>query len=225
MTRKEIAARVASLYERRSLQGYVRWKVRWDPAYEAVLETLRGHSRPVIDLGCGVGALAFYLREGGCDVPIIGVDFDPRKIDVALHAAQRYRGIDFVTGDARHELPDGYNIVLLDVLHYFDIHSQEQILRNVARAVPPDGIAIIRQAIRERTWRQRLTSIVDAIGRSSRWMRAESLTYPTRESITDAFADFGGSFACDIRPLRGMALYNNYLFVFRRAPSSGMTSA
>ncbi len=221
MTRKELAARVASLYEQRSLQHYVRWKVRLDPAYAAVLETLRGHSRPLIDLGCGIGALAFFLREGGCDVPIIGVDFDQRKIDVALRAAQRYRGIDFVTGDARHELPGGYNVVMLDILQYFDRVSQEQVLRNVVRAVPPDGIVIIRQAIHEQTWRQRVTSSVDAIGRWSRWTRGETLTFPARETITGAFAGF----ASEIRPLRGMGLYNNYLFVFRRAPSSGMTNA
>ncbi|HEX2120469.1 MAG TPA: class I SAM-dependent methyltransferase [Thermoanaerobaculia bacterium] len=221
MTRKELAARVSSLYEQRFLQHYVRWKVRLDPAYAAVLETLRGHSRPVIDLGCGIGALAFFLREGGCDMPIVGVDFDARKIDVALRAAQRYRGLDFVTGDARHELPAGYNVVMLDILQYFDRASQEQILGNVVTAAPPDGIVIIRQAIHEKTWRQRVTSFVDAIGRAVRWTRGETLTFPARETITGAFSGF----ASEIRPLRGMGLYNNYLFVFRRAPSSGMTNA
>ena len=51
----DLSNRLAALYDRRALQGYVRWKVRTDPAYAAALEGLRGHEFPLVDLGCGVG--------------------------------------------------------------------------------------------------------------------------------------------------------------------------
>jgi len=220
VTRKEIANRLARLYDIRSLQEYVRWKVRADPVYAAVLEQLRGHDEPLVDVGCGVGLLAFFLRECGCDAPITGVDFDERKIEAARKAAAQFRAITFVAGDARDPLPPDHNVVMLDVLQYFDSESQQRILANAARTVPPGGMAVIRQGIRDGSWRHRLTLIVDAFGRASRWMKAERLNFPTREQIVAAFPDFES----EIRPLWGRMPYNNYLFVFRR-PSSGITKS
>ncbi|HEV3483781.1 MAG TPA: methyltransferase domain-containing protein [Vicinamibacterales bacterium] len=217
----DLADRLASLYDRRSLQHYARWKVRFDPMYDAVAQRLKDRDAPLIDLGCGVGLLPFYLRERGFTAPIIGIDFDRRKIELAMRAAKRYRGIDFIAGDARHELPQGYNIVLLDILHYFDPRSQQQILENVARAVPREGIVIMRQGLRDGSWRYRFQKMVDAFARAVRWMKAEHLHYPTREEIAREFHGFDG----EIAPLWGGLPYNNYLFVFRRRASSGITNA
>lgn len=215
---KEIALsnRLASLYDRRALQGYVRWKVRTDPAYNAALEALRGRDLPLVDLGCGVGLLAFYLREHGYTAPVIGVDFDERKIALARMAAKRYREVDFITGDARDPLPDGRNVVILDILHYFDSPSQQKILTNAARAVPPGGAVIIRQPLRDASWRYRLTAAVDSLARTFHWMKAESLNYPTREELVAPFAGF----THDIRPLWGRMPYNTYFAVFTRPLSS-----
>jgi len=206
-----IAQRLASFYDRRSLQGYVRWKVRSDPAYGAVAQLLDGRTRPLVDLGCGIGLLPFFLRERGYAASIIGIDFDERKIEVARKAAGRYRGIDFIAGDARGPLPDEHDIVLLDILQYFDAQSQEQILRNVAGTVGPGGMVVIRQGLRDGSWRHRMTAFVDGAARFFRWMKAERLQFPTREQILVAF----DGFEAEVRPLWGRMPYNNYLFVFR----------
>jgi len=217
VSRNEVASRLASLYDRRDLRAYARLKVTADPAYAAVLDALRGRNKPLLDHGCGVGLLAFFLRENGFTAPITGIDFDQRKIDIARRASSRYRDIEFIAGDARAKSPDDRDVVLLDILHYLDPQSQQQILANAART---SGIVVIRQGIRDRSWRYRLTAIVDAIGRAIRWMKAEHLNYPTREEIVRAF----GGFTHEITPLWGRTPYNNYLFVFRRAESSGITN-
>jgi 2-polyprenyl-3-methyl-5-hydroxy-6-metoxy-1,4-benzoquinol methylase len=211
-----LSNRLAALYDRRALQHYVRWKVRTDPAYTAAFEALRGRDLPLIDLGCGVGILAFYLREQGYDAPVIGVDFDQRKIDVARVAAKRYREVDFISGDARDPLPEGHNVVILDILHYFDAGSQRLILNNAARAVPPGGAVIVRQPLRDESWRYRLTAVVDSLARTVRWMKAESLNYPTREELVAPFAGF----TQDIRPMWGRMPYNTYFAVFTRPAAS-----
>jgi hypothetical protein len=72
---------------------------------------------------------------------------------------------------------------------------------------------IIRQALRDPSWRYRMTAGVDALARTFRWMKAEHLQYPTRESVA---APFDG-FASDIRPLWGKMPYNTYLLVFTRS--------
>jgi SAM-dependent methyltransferase len=210
-----LSNRIAALYEPRSLQGYVRWKLRTDPAYAAVLDALRDRDLPLVDLGCGVGLLAFYLREHGYRAPVVGVDFDERKVAAARVAAKGYREVDFITGDARDPLPDGHNVVILDILHYFDAASQREILIHAVQAVPPGGVVIVRQPLRDSSWRYRLTAIVDSLARTFRWMKAESLNYPTREELIEPFTGF----TIDVRPLWGRMPYNTYFAVFTRPRS------
>jgi 2-polyprenyl-3-methyl-5-hydroxy-6-metoxy-1,4-benzoquinol methylase len=220
VTRKEIAARLASLYQHRGLQSYARWKVRFDPVYEAVAEQLRDRHEPLVDVGCGIGLLAFYLRESGFTAPIVGLDFDARKIDAARVAAKRYRDVDFIQSDARAPLPEQHNVTLLDVLQYFDDAGQQQILEHAARAVPPGGVVVIRQGIRDGSWRDRFTRMADAFTRLLRWMQMEQLNFPSHAKVSSAFAGFEK----EARPLWGRTPYNNYLFVFRKAASPGMTN-
>jgi len=206
---RAIAARLASLYDGRWLQGYVRGKVRGDRAYSAARDILRGRTRPIVDVGCGIGLLPLYLREHGIAAPITGIDFDERKIAAGRKAARAYEGIELVVGDAREALPSHHDVVLLDILHYFDAASQQTILANAARA---GEVVIIRQGIRDGSWRHRLTALVDGAARVVRWMKAERLNFPTRAAIESAFDGFDA----EVRPLWGAMPYNSYLFVFRR---------
>jgi 2-polyprenyl-3-methyl-5-hydroxy-6-metoxy-1,4-benzoquinol methylase len=209
---RAVSNRIAARYAGRSLQGYARWKVRFDPIYRGVLEALRDVRTPVADVGCGIGLLSFHLREHGVSVPVTGIDFDERKIAAARHAARNDSGLSFRTGDARDAIPAGHSVVLLDILHYFDAESQRRILSNAARATPPGGLVVIRQPLRDRSWRYRLTAVVDAIGRAIRWNRAETLRYPTREEVLAPFTAFDAT----VGPLWGRTPYNTYLFVLRR---------
>jgi ubiquinone/menaquinone biosynthesis C-methylase UbiE len=143
---------------------------------------------------------------------MVGIDFDQRKVDVARKAAQHYEGIEFIAGDARDPLPRDHDVVILDILHYFDSASQQTILANAARAAGDDGVVVIRQGIRDGSWRHRLTALVDGLARLFRWMKAEQLNFPTREEIEEPFTNF----VAEVRPLWGRMPYNSYLFVFRR---------
>ena len=213
MNRKDAANRLSRLFDDRSLRSYVYWKVRTDPAYAAVVDHLREHvHHPILDLGCGVGALAFFLREHGIEPPILGVDHDERKIEAARRVATNYRALDFVRGDARDPLPASHNAIVLDILQYFHDEDQQHILANIARTVPPGGLAIVRQGLRDESWRHRVTRAADTFARATRWMRAERLNFPRREQVTAAFAEF----ETEITPLWGRTPFNNYLFVFRR---------
>lgn len=216
MIRAKAAGRLSRLYETHALRSYVYWKVRTDPAYGAVFDRLLPHEQQsLLDLGCGIGVLPFFLREEGFAAPILGVDFDDRKIEVARKAAQRYRGVDFIVADMRDPLPENHNVVLLDVLQYVDSDAQQLILTNVAAAVPAGGIAIVRQGLRDHSWRHRATRAVDGLARAAWWMRGERLNYPTREQVERPFA---AGFEAEVVPLRGRMPFSNYLFVFRRTP-------
>ena len=195
---------------------YVRAKLATDPVYEAVLEHLRGSDLPVIDVGCGVGILALYLRERGFTAPIMGIDHDARKIAIAQRVAAM-DGISFSVRDARTPIALRGNVVLLDVLHYFTSDDQSAILRNAAAA---GGMILIRDAIRDGSLRYRLTYAQEALARAGGWLKAERLNFPTREAIAESL---DGEFTHDVQPMFGHSPFNNYLFSFKRS-AAGTTN-
>ncbi len=210
--------RFASRYPTRFLRSYVRLKAASDPAYEAVFDALRGSSDRLLDLGCGVGALAFYLRERGYAAPISGIDRDRRKVDVARGVADGDRSLSFELGDVRAARDLRGTIVLLDVLHYLTDDEQAALLRDLAAMA---RTIIIRDAVRDGTWRYWFTVAQETLARAGGWLQVERLNFPTREAIERPFRDL---FRGDVRSMFGRTPFNNYLFVFRRS-SEGITQA
>jgi len=210
--------RVAARYPAGFLRSYVRLKMGTDPAYDAVFEKLRETTLPVLDVGCGVGVLALYLRDRGFTAPIVGIDHDTRKIDIARTVSGNEPGLSFSVADARSSTDFRGNVVLLDLLHYFTDEDQQVILRNVAAA---GSMILIRDGIRDGSFRYRMTYAQETLARVGGWLRAERLNFPTRRSIESAF---DGEFREDVQPMFGRTPFNNYLFAFKRS-SSGMTNA
>jgi SAM-dependent methyltransferase len=207
----------AARYPTRFLRSYARVKTATDPAYEAVFDVLRDSQEPLFDVGCGIGALAFYLRERGFRGPIVGIDHDRRKIEVARNAAGTEENLSFGVADARTATVPRGNVVLLDLLHYFTDEEQSIILQTAAATAQ---MVIIRDGIRDGTLRYHLTYAQEALSRAGGWLKADRLNFPTRQAIEQPFA---GTFRAEVRRMFGRTPFNNYLFVFRRS-SAGMTN-
>lgn len=214
MTRPDVVASLAARFESRFVQGYVRSKLRTDPVYAAVLAVLENHPHPIVDVGCGVGLLPLLLRENGFTPSIVGLDSDTRKIDAATRAMSART--ELRVGDARDPLPPDHSVVMLDLLHYFTADEQRQILANAARAVPPGGVIIIRDAIDDGSWRYRTTWLAESFARLIFWLNAERLNFPTRELLMSSLTGF----TIEMQPLWGRTPFNNYLIVARRSPTS-----
>jgi SAM-dependent methyltransferase len=206
VTTDDGASRIAARYPSAFLRAYVRAKVRIDPVYAAVFERISGSADPLLDVGCGVGILAAYLRTRGFVAPIRGIDHDERKVAVARRVVQE---ATFEVADARTSIASGGTVVLLDLLHYFRSDDQGAILAAAANATT----VIIRDAVRDGSWRYRLTYAQETFSRAVRWLRAERLHFLTRDEILRPFAGFDA----EVVPLYGRTPFNNYLFVFRRS--------
>jgi SAM-dependent methyltransferase len=213
VTPDDVAERIAARYPTRFLRTYVRLKVRHDPVYDAVFERIGKTDDPLLDVGCGMGVLAAYLRARGFNAPIRGIDHDERKIAIARSIVPE---VAFGVADARTAIDDAGTVVLLDLLHYFRAEDQERILVSAARHAKT---VIVRDAIRDGSWRYRLTYAQEAFSRAVRWLRAERLHFPDHDDVVRPFSKFDG----EVVPLYGRTPFNNYLFVFRRT-SSGITN-
>ncbi|MGK0184417.1 MAG: 2-polyprenyl-3-methyl-5-hydroxy-6-metoxy-1,4-benzoquinol methylase [Verrucomicrobiales bacterium] len=211
--------KISDHYSSRFHSGYVKSKLRTDPLYPAVWAELTGSNIPLLDLGCGLGLLAFYLRHRGFTPPILGIDYDQKKILTAQEiATTHYPDTQFQHGDAREGIPDFHgSVTILDILQFFKADEQEQLLRNAARSVTIGGQLIIRSGLKDDSWRFRITHAGDLLARATLWMKAAPTCYPTQESICRVLESEG--LQGNVTPLWGKTPFNNYLIAYRRPAS------
>jgi 2-polyprenyl-3-methyl-5-hydroxy-6-metoxy-1,4-benzoquinol methylase len=208
--------KIAALFPDRWDHHYVASKLRTDPLYAALAEELRGSEQPLLDLGCGLGLLAFYLREEGIDIPIQGLDYDERKVASAnrgatiIGAAQ----LAFSHHDARTGLPDHHgNVTILDILQFFNSVEQASLLALAAERVVPGGKLIVRSGLRDRSWRFQITILGDLLAKATLWMKAGPTHFPTAEDFHDILSPYG---SVRIAPLWGRTPFNNHLIVLTK---------
>ncbi len=209
-------ARVAAQFRSPWLRSYVRNKLRTDRIYPEAYNLLGRSTEPILDVGCGVGLLAFYLRERACAQPILGLDLDARKIDCGSEiAARTYRDVELRFQDVATALPDFRgNVALFDVLHYLPEPAQTSLLTRLAEHVAPGGVLVIRDALREMRPRYWITWLAEKFAQAISWNIDKALHFPSRGSIDDAFD--GREFERTSRPLWGASPFNNHIFIFRR---------
>ena len=209
----EIHDLIARRFSSRFLRGYVAAKLRSDPIYPAVYERLKDARGPILDLGCGVGLLACYLRERGVTVPILGVDVDAKKVEAGVAATAGYDDVRLTVGDARKRIDHRGSVAMLDLLHYFSDEDQQVLLTNAADYGRPGDVVIIRECLREPTWRYRLTWMEERFATGIGWLKGEKLNFPTRQRVGRELVRRG--FEEDVMPLWGKTPFNNYLLTYR----------
>jgi len=211
--------RIASLYPRiwDYNHYYVPSKLRTDPVYSAVVSEIGASALPVLDIGCGIGLLAFYLRESGVTADITGCDYDAWKITNAKCMAERggYAGLTFLAADARTGLPDfSGNVVILDILQFFKRPEQEALLRLAATRVAEGGKLVIRSGLHDDSTRFRITVAGDWLAKLTFWMKSGPVCYPDCELFESVLGSAG--LKVQISPLWGGTPFNNHLIVAER---------
>lgn len=195
---------------------YVMGKVLTDPLYAAVLGALRQTREPLLDVGCGMGVLAFYLREHGWEPSCTGLDVDQKKIALAQKLRHQWAGpLDFQIRDAADGLPEHRgSVTLLDMLQYLPREGQKTLLIAAAARTSHDGVLVIRNAMAGESSRHGITQVMDKLARWWRWMGSMPKHYPDCASVREILASQGlhGRF----EPLWGRTPFHNWIGIFRR---------
>jgi len=172
----------------------------------------------IVDLGCGHGLFACVMRESSPTRRVLGIDLDPRKIDVARGAIQDTQWLRFEVGDIVAEAPpkcDGVTIV--DVLYLLPFEQQEQVLKNAATALGEGGSLVVKAQERKRDPRYALTYAQEMVTVSLGFTRGghERFYFPTREESLAMFERAGFLVDAVEMPYRP---YTDVLYLARKAP-------
>ena len=129
----------------RSMRWYAFFKYRMDPCYRR-LAALVPEGSLTVDLGSGLGMLPVLLGVLGGGREAVGVEWDARKVQAGRSAASGLSGVRLEEGDARAFIPPACDTVtIVDMLHYFDVATQQAILARAEGALRPGGRILIRE--------------------------------------------------------------------------------
>lgn len=211
---------ISSEFKDRWKRNYVRGKLWIDPVYQGATEVFSGSTQPLLDIGCGMGLLGMFLARNGHCPAYLGVDSDPRKIASArAFAADAQLQMQFIEADAG-QLPEfSGDVALLDALHYMPQALQQRVLHAAAARVAPGGVLMIRNCLRDSSWRYWATVVEEKFLKWSRWMQVGAQHFPSREEITTPLEQQG--LHVSIQPLWGHTPYNSYMILARRPPALG----
>ena len=102
-----------------------------------------GNVRRVLEVGCGIGALASHLSEE-YHWDVTGIDLDPEQIEIAKSDNVENEHLRFFEADVT-ELPfedRGFDAVLsFDVLHH--IPDWDRALHEIGRVLRPKGLCLL----------------------------------------------------------------------------------
>jgi len=160
--RSTLLDRASQLYRAsgRFAWHFARGKLRGDPVFFGLLQHgLIPDAERLIDLGCGQGLLASWLLEARAlhesglwpaDWPAApkvknfwGVELMPKDVERA-RAALGERAQFVLDNICTADFGKANVAIVLDVLHYINFEAQEDVLRRIRAALPPDGTFITR---------------------------------------------------------------------------------
>jgi len=205
---------------------YARIKLATDPLYAGVIDALRDSREPLLDLGCGIGLLAHWLRASGFAADYHGVDNDAAKLEAAVESTRHaqldrvsFTHVDLASGFPEHE----GSVTLLDVLQFVPPAEHARLIDAAIDSLTIDSVLVIRSGLQRPGWRLRLTRAVDRFSRWWGWMNAGPQRYPQRADLEAAFEARGVE--AEFEPLRGRTPFENWLIVVRLGVGSNRIQA
>lgn len=180
--------RHASQRGSRWMAGYAKMKVSSDWVYPRICELLEPDAS-VLDLGAGMGLLGLILHELQRGHAVHGIEWDERKVDFGRRLLPSQSTCSLHQGDILTDpWPTADVIVLVDVLHYFPIPVQKELLQRIAGHLAPGGMLFLRDMNGDAGGRARLTRMIEEAAVAVRWNRASKVHWRGIQAIQDDLA-------------------------------------
>jgi 2-polyprenyl-3-methyl-5-hydroxy-6-metoxy-1,4-benzoquinol methylase len=123
-------------------------------------------SGSVLDVGCGFGLFSLYYASVGQQRRLLGIDRNPKRIEMARRAAARL-GLTNVTYDRRdaRDLPGATYaaIYMLDIIHHLPAGDVESLLLRLRACLQPGGRLLVKDVDTSPTFKRWFTWILDRL--------------------------------------------------------------
>ena len=185
----------------------------------AVVERYVPNKGFIVDLGCGHGLFACVLREASPTRRVLGIDLDPRKIDIARKAIQDTQWLRFEVGDIITTPPPKCDAVtIVDVLYLMPFEQQEKVLRNAASALGEGGPLIVKAQEKRLDPRYAVTYAQELVTVSLGFTKGgrERFFFATRDEAVAMFDRAG--FKLDVIEMPNRP-YTDVVYLARKAPA------
>lgn len=184
----------------------------------AFVERYVPHHGFIVDLGCGHGLFANVLLEASAQRRVLGIDLDPRKVEVARGTIAGREALRFEVGDVVAVPPPRCDaITIVDVLYLLPFDEQERLLANAAAALAENGPLVVKAQERSLSARYALTYGQELITVSLGLTRGggRGFHFPSREEAVAMFERAG--FLVDVVEMPSRP-YTDVLYLARKAP-------
>lgn len=188
-----VQARVEEAARRGShwMAGYAKVKVASDPIYAQLCERIESGAR-VLDLGAGVGLLGLVLEERRLGNTVQGIEWDERKVAFAQRFLTPGSPCQVCQGDLLQDpWPAADVVVLVDVLHYFPVSVQKELLLRIAQHLEPGGVLFLRVMNREAKGRAWITRLLEQLAVVFQWNQAQGIHWRSLQEIQGELVAFG----------------------------------
>ncbi len=171
-------------------RSYARWKLKLDPVYPLILAALPEDVH-LVDLGSGIGLLAYLVATTRPAARVDAVEWDARKIQLASKLLEEFPAVKIHQEDARqYSLVSPGVLTLVDVLHYSSRAEQRAWLSRCAQGLRPGGLLIIRELDTSRSrrpWSVRLEQLAVRLG----WNRGAGVQVWSPAEMANDLTAFG----------------------------------
>ena len=198
------------------LEWYMRVKLKLENNYE-LYDQLIPRRGEILDLGCGYGFMTYMLMFTADERKLTGVDYDPRKIDLANHCFSKNDRINFICDDvsAIQITPqDGY--ILSDVLHYLTPEKQDELLRRCFSNLRSEGVILIREANAELKDRHRKSVLTEIFSTRSGFNKTSTRERKLYFTSAQKIAAISNEYNLTFQVVDNKKITSNNLFIIRR---------
>jgi 2-polyprenyl-3-methyl-5-hydroxy-6-metoxy-1,4-benzoquinol methylase len=155
---------IFNLYKPASLWESFYLKTRWRLCPFELIESCMPSKGRILDFGCGYGMLSNLLAERSTERTVVGIDLNPKRMDVARRSVSNRKNIHFHLGDVGSlDFSPFDAAVMTDVLHHIRDDQVEILLGKVCRCLNEDGLLAILDVDRTPFWKFCVTYCIDSL--------------------------------------------------------------
>ena len=201
------------------LEWYTRVKVRMEHEYHLFNDLIPSNAS-VVDIGCGYGQMDYMLMLFSAKRHILGIDYDPEKIDTAsncfLRKSDIYKArIRFSVENAvDFEYPNADVFILTDVLHYMCREKQLALIDRCMEKLNPNGKIIIRAGDSKNVKAHWVTLLTEFI--STKLTRFNQLKEPQCFFDSAFLEEYANSKKFHVKSIRNDNFTSNTIFILER---------